>query len=53
MTTVFCGLENGWKGVDTETLWKVLQRYFIVGIVNSAPDRIPVGQRDVIAFCRV
>jgi len=27
--------------------------YFIVGIVNSAPDRIPVGQRDVIAFWRV
>jgi len=30
-----------------------MKAYFIVGIVNSAPDRIPVGQRDVIAFWRV
>lgn len=27
--------------------------HFIVGMTNSAPLRIPVGQREVIAFRRV
>ena len=26
---------------------------YIVGILNSAPARMPVGQREVIAFCLV
>lgn len=26
--------------------------YFIVGMTNSAPARIPVGQREVIVFSR-
>jgi len=27
--------------------------YFIVGMMNSAPDRMPVGQRAVMVFIRV
>src|SRR5262245_49547470 len=30
-----------------------LQTYFMVGMTNSAPARIPVGQREVIVFRRV
>ena len=29
------------------------RRYFVVGIMNSAPARMPDGQRCVTAFCRV
>ncbi len=32
---------------------KFWQRYFVVGIMNSAPARMPDGQRCVTAFCRV
>jgi hypothetical protein len=28
-------------------------RYFVVGIMKSAPARMPEGQRCVTAFCRV
>jgi hypothetical protein len=31
----------------------VALRYFVVGIMNSAPARMPDGHRCVTAFCRV
>jgi hypothetical protein len=32
---------------------RVLRRQFVDGNENSAPDRMPVGQRDVTVFMRV
>jgi hypothetical protein len=32
---------------------RIARSYFIVGMLNSAPARMPVGQRAVIVFKRV
>ena len=41
-------LQNG-----PETISWALFAYFIVGMTNSAPSRMPVGKREVTAFMRV